>query len=139
MKHINSICKMLILFLTGGITYYTIECMWRGYSHWTMMLLGGICFIILGGINELFSWEMPMWKQCSIGAIIVTVLEFITGCIVNILLEWNVWHYDQYDILGQVCIPYTLLWVLLSGVAIIVDDWMRYLLFDEEKPHYKWL
>lgn len=131
--------KYLTLGNIGGVVYILLELIYRQYTHWSMYLLAFLVFIILGGINEFFTWEMPMWKQCLIGAIIVTILEFITGCIVNLWLGWNVWHYDQFDVLGQICLPYSLLWFLLSGVAIVVDDWLRYLLFDEEKPHYKWL
>lgn len=138
MKYIKHILKLLVLSLIGGAIYYGIECIWRGYSHWSMAILGGICFIAVGSINELFSWEMPMWKQCLIGAIVVTILEFITGCIVNLWLGWNIWHYERFDILGQICLPFTFFWFLLSGVAIIIDDWLRYWWFGEERPHYKW-
>lgn len=138
MKYIKHILKLLVLSLIGGTIYYGIECIWRGYSHWSMAILGGICFIAVGSINELFSWEMPMWKQCLIGAIVVTILEFITGCIVNLWLGWNIWHYERFDVLGQICLPFTFFWFLLSGVAIIIDDWLRYWWFEEERPHYKW-
>ena len=138
MKYIKHILKLLVLSLIGGAIYYGIECIWRGYSHWSMAILGGICFIAVGSINELFSWEMPMWKQCLIGAIVVTILEFITGCIVNLWLGWNIWHYERFDVLGQICLPFTFFWFLLSGVAIIIDDWLRYWWFEEERPHYKW-
>lgn len=138
MKYIKHILKLLVLSLIGGAIYYGIECIWRGYSHWSMAILGGICFIAVGSINELFSWEMPMWKQCLIGAIVVTILEFITGCIVNLWLGWNIWHYERFDVLGQICLPFTFFWFLLSGVAIIIDDWLRYWWFGEERPHYKW-
>ena len=89
------------------------------------------------GINEFFTYEIPLWKQCLIGSIVVTTLEFITGCIVNLWLGWNVWHYEHFDILGQICLPFSILWLFLSAVAIIVDDWLRYWWFGEEKPHYK--
>lgn len=136
---IKNIFKYLILFIIGGCVYYLIETLWRGYSHWTMLVLGGLCFQIVGGINEFYSWELAFWKQCVIGSIIITVLEFITGCIVNLWLGWNVWDYSQVwgNILGQICLPFSLIWIVLSGVAIVVDDWLRYYIFGEEKPRYK--
>ena len=76
--------KYLFLFLMGGITYFCIEIAYRGYSHWTMLLLGGTCYVLIGAINEVIPWEMPLWKQMLIGSGIITVLEFITGVIVNI-------------------------------------------------------
>lgn len=129
--------KYITLFLIGGTIYFSIEILYRGYSHWTMLILGGICFICFGLINELLSWETPLWKQAIIGGSTTTILEFITGCIVNLWLGWNVWHYDRFDILGQICIPFFLVWCALSIIGIILDDYIRYFVFSEEKPHYK--
>ena len=42
----------LLLFLIGGLVYAWIEILWRGYTHWSMFVLGGICFIIMGLLNE---------------------------------------------------------------------------------------
>ena len=131
------ILKYLILFCIGGCCYYGLECLWRGFSHWTMALLGGICYVIIGGLNEFFTYEMPLWKQCLIGSIVITILEFICGCIVNLWLGWDVWHYEYLDVLGQICLPFSLLWFVISGAVIITDDYLRYWLFGEEKPHYK--
>ena len=55
--------KHLALAITGGLLYILIETIWRGYSHWTMFVLGGICFLALGMINEVLPWEMPLWQQ----------------------------------------------------------------------------
>ena len=33
----------------------SLEILWRGYTHWTMGVLGGICFVCLGLINEILS------------------------------------------------------------------------------------
>lgn len=136
---VKQILKILILCLIGGFIYYCIELLWRGYSHWTMFLVGGICFIIIGKINEIFLWTTPLWKQCGIAAIIITALEFITGCIVNLGLNWNVWSYSDvpFNLLGQICPQMILAWFFLSAVGIILDDVIRWKLFGEEKPKYK--
>lgn len=130
--------KYLFLFLMGGITYFCIEIAYRDYSHWTMFVLGSICFVALGAINEVIPWEMPLWKQMLIGSGIITVLEFITGVIVNIWLGWNVWDYSNVpmNVLGQICVPFMIIWFFISLLAIIADDYMRYWFFGEEKPHY---
>ena len=47
--------KYLFLFNVGGLLYILIELIWRGRSHWTMFLLGGICFVFLGLINEVMA------------------------------------------------------------------------------------
>ena len=84
MKVLKLIGKFLALFLIGGAVYFGIECLWRGWSHWTMFILGGLCFVIIGGLNEFYGWEMPFWKQCLIGAAVITALEFAIGMIVGI-------------------------------------------------------
>lgn len=134
----KSILKYFILGWFGGSTYCSLEVIFRGRSHWSMVVLAFILFLLIGSLNNLFSWEMSLAKQGIIGACMVTVLEFITGCIVNIWLGWNVWDYSNMplNILGQVCLPFSLLWILLSIVCIIVDDYLRYLMFNEQMPHY---
>ncbi|OUQ17717.1 putative ABC transporter permease [Lachnoclostridium sp. An138] len=130
--------KELFLAVTGGLLYIILELVWRGHSHWTMFVLGGLCFALIGIINELIPWCMPLWKQALIGTVIITGLEFLTGCIVNLWLGWNVWDYSDMplNLLGQICVPYILLWVPVSLIAIILDDWLRYWMFDEDRPRY---
>ena len=120
--------KYITLGATGGLLYILIETAWRGYSHWTMFVLGGLCFLALGLINEVLPWEVPLWQQVLIGA-----------CIVNLWLGWDVWDYSGMsgNILGQICPQYFLLWLPVSLVGIILDDWLRYLWWGEEWPRYK--
>ena len=136
---VKQIVKYIFLGVIGGGIYYNLELIWREYSHWTMFLLGGICFIALGLINELLSWDTPLISQMVIGSLIITTLELITGCIVNLWLGWNVWDYSnqQFNVLGQICPLFSFLWLFVGTVAIILDDYLRYWLFGEEKPRYK--
>ena len=139
---IKMLLKYLVLFFVYGCIYYMIEILYRGYSDISMLLLGGICGCAIGALNEFFLWETPFLKQCVIGAIIVTVLELITGYIVNICLGWNVWDYSNLPCSffnGQINLFFSIAWFFLSAIAIVLDDWLRYWLFKEEKPHYKWL
>ena len=131
--------KLCILALIGGITYVLIELAWRGYSHISMFILGALCFVLLGGINEFLPWELGFVWQMLIGACIVTILELIVGIVVNVWLGLEVWDYSNlpFNFMGQICLPFSFAWTLLSGVAIVVDDYLRYWLFGEEKPHYK--
>jgi len=133
------ILKYLTLLITGGVLYIVIELLWRWYSHWTMFVLGGLCFICLGLINEVIPWSTPLWQQVLIGVCIITVLEFVAGCIVNQWLGWGVWDYSNMpcNILGQICPQYTLLWVPVSLAGIVLDDWLRHWWFEEQRPHYK--
>lgn len=130
--------KLLFLFATGGLLYNVLELVWRGWSHWTMFFLGGLCFVSLGMINEVIPWKMPLWQQVIIGACIITGLEFITGCIVNLWLGWAVWDYSRMtgNILGQICPQFFILWIPVSLVGIVLDDCLRFWMFGEERPHY---
>lgn len=134
-----NLLKYSFLFSFGGIVYLLIELLWRGYSHWSMFILGGLCFVLLGLINEKYTWDVPLPIQMLVGAFVITLMEFIAGCILNLWLGLDVWNYYDmpFNIMGQVCLPYMILWFLLSPVCIITDDYIRYLFFDEEKPKYK--
>ena len=136
---LKQILKLCVLALIGGITSMLIELAWRGYSHISMFILGSLCFLLLGGINEFLPWELGFVWQMLIGAGIVTILELIFGIVVNVWLELEVWDYSNlpFNFMGQICLPFSFAWTLLSGVAIVVDDYLRYWLFGEEKPHYK--
>ena len=125
--------------MIGAFLYLFIEILYRGHTHWTMGILGGACFVLIGLINEILSWETPLLVQGLIGSGIITVLEFISGVILNIWLGLGIWDYSQmpFNLLGQICLPFTIAWFFLSIAAIILDDYLRYWLFKEEKPRYK--
>lgn len=135
----KALMKLLTLFLSGGLIYILIEMLWRGHTHWTMFLVGGICFVLVGLINERFTFEMPLVFQMVISMSVITAVEFIAGYIINIRLGWDVWDYSElpFNLMGQICLPYMGLWFLLSALAIVLDDYLRYWLFGEEKPRYK--
>lgn len=90
------VLKSTILAVIGGLIYILIELLWRGHTHISMFILGGVCFVAIGLINELFPWELGIVWQSMIGAVIVTVCEFITGLVVNVWLGLNVWDYSNY-------------------------------------------
>lgn len=142
MLHVKKSCKYLVLFFIGAFAYCGIEIIWRGYTHWTMGVLGGVCFIDIGLINNsrFFYHLMPFREQMVLGGLIVTVMEFIAGCILNLWLGLGIWDYSQmpFNLCGQICLPYTILWILLNAVCIVVDDWLRYLMKMNGKPEYIW-
>ena len=137
----SKIKKYEFLFFVGATIYVIIEKLYRGYSHWTMFLLGGICFIALGLINEVIPWDMSLLLQMFIGGAIITVLELITGCVVNLWFGWNVWDYSElpFNLWGQISLFSSIVWVGLSLVGIVLDDFIRWKFFGEEKPHYRWI
>lgn len=138
---IMRVAKASALWSIGGLIYIIVELIYRQRTHWTMFIVGGICFLCIGAINEIIPWGMPIWQQAAIGAVIVTIIELMSGCVINIWLGWDVWDYSDMplNILGQICLPFTIIWFFLSLVAIVLDDYLRYWLFGEEKPFYKLL
>lgn len=130
--------EYIFLFILGGLIYYGIEIIYRGYSHVSMFIVGGICFILIGLINEIFSWEMSFWKQLLIGDTIVLMIEFWAGCLLNIYLKLNVWDYSNmpFNLLGQICLPFAILWLPVIAFAIVLDDYVKWVLYRQEKPKY---
>lgn len=141
----------VLLFFIGGNIYMLIEILWRGYTHWTMFLLGGLCFVIMGLLNEhIFLWELSLVEQSVISAVIITIFEFCTGCICNLCLGWEIWDYSglPLNLCGQICLLFSVLWIPLSVVGIVLDDWIRYGIYlwlhkwfpkmqTRERPHYQ--
>ncbi|MCL1807388.1 MAG: putative ABC transporter permease [Oscillospiraceae bacterium] len=135
----HHILKQLFLFWFGGATYASIEVIFRGHSHWSMILLGGCCFICLGEINKIVPWKTPLTLQMLLGSIVITSLEFITGCIVNLELGLDVWDYSDMplNLLGQICLPFSIIWFFFSALGILLFDYLDYWFFGGEKPRYR--
>lgn len=139
MRTFKWLCKHTILFLLGGCMYLAIELAWRGYSHPSMFVLSGICFVIVGLINQVLPRNTGLFWQSLIGASFITAAELATGLIVNRWLGLQVWDYSHlpYNLFGQVSLRYFFLWIVLAAVAIRVDDHVRKWLFGETPPKYK--
>lgn len=131
------IFKYFFLLSVGGLLYMLIEIGFSGSTHWTMGLLGGICFIFIGLIDTYY--DLPLIKQMLMSTIFITALEFIAGVILNIGFHLDIWNYSKLplNILGQVCLPFSLMWFFLSLPAIYLDDWIRTTFFYEPKISYK--
>ena len=137
----KKIFKYIILLIYGGVIYYFIELIYRGFSHQSMILVGGICFVFIGLSNERYTYEMSLVKQMIISSIIVTVIEFVAGLILNVWLKLYIWDYSKlsFNLLGQISLQTSVMWFFLSLPAIILDDYLRYWMFKEEKPNYKFI
>lgn len=103
-----------MIFGFGAIGYSLLEIAWRGFTHWTMTLTGGLCFVLIYIMNILFL-NKNIFLKSLLGAIIITSAELLVGSIVNLRLNWNVWDYSSQplDFFGQICLVYSLLWFLL--------------------------
>lgn len=124
---VKRLIQHIVLFMIGGYIYLWLEIAFRGHTHWTMFFLGGACFIACGLLDELPEHPPPFWLQCVIGGGIITALEYLTGLVVNVLLGWQVWDYSgvPLNLHGQICLSYSLLWVVLAGVAVKLENFLH--------------
>lgn len=133
--------KNLILFLLGYCVYIAIEVTYKGSSYVLMGIVGGLVILIIDKINNYISWDMDILLQGAIGSIIITLFEFIIG---NISLYTDLlpmmWDYSNVPLnyQGIICLPFSLIWILLSIIGILVADAINYYVFDEMPvPCYK--
>lgn len=126
-----NVWKRLVLGYLGGMGYVSLELLWRGWSHGSMFLVGGVCFLLIGGTERL---ELPLFARGVVCAMLVTAVELVCGMIVNLGLGMGVWDYGglPYNLLGQICLPYFFLWILVSWGAILADRGLRSGLFGED-------
>ncbi len=113
--------KKIILFTVGGCGYVTLELLWRGRSHGSMFFAGGSCFMLLGKLRRTPP-QLSVPIRAGVGACIITGVELLTGLLVN--RDFSVWDYRQLPMnyRGQVCLPYTLLWIPVSLFAMTLYD-----------------
>lgn len=105
------------LFLVGGFGYVGLELLWRGRSHISMFLAGGLCFLLLGQLDRT---RLSFSAKCLLGAVIITAVELLAGLLTN--RDHQVWDYRQmpFNFLGQVCLSYSLLWIPVSFGAMLL-------------------
>ena len=111
--------RQAAMFLLGGTGYVGLEYLWRGRSHISMFVAGGVCFLLLGKLTEIKP-RLPWAVRCLLGAGIITMVELAVGLIAN--RDYHVWDYRQmpFHFLGQVCLVYSLLWIPVSFGAMLL-------------------
>ena len=110
------------LFLVGGSGYVGLEWLWRGRSHISMFLAGGVCFLLLGRIERV---KLSPAFKCLLGAAIITGVELLVGILFN--RDYRVWDYRQmpFHFMGQICLIYSLLWIPVSFGAMLLHRLLR--------------
>lgn len=116
------IWKLCFLFYLGGMCYAGLELLWRGFSHGSMFVLGGICFVLVGNLKRLRPGK-KLPARVTEAALIITLLELGCGLLVN--RSYRVWDYRNMplNVFGQICLPFTLLWIPVSFLAMLLYDW----------------
>ena len=106
----------MILMAYGFWGYPFLEILFRGWSHWSMALAGGICFGLMGLVSDtLYRYRLPVRAMAS--AVTVLFVEFIFGCIFNLGMQLHIWDYSR-----ELCIKYGLLWFVLSIPLVWLAD-----------------
>lgn len=137
-----------VLFLIMGLVYMAIEVSYgalislnpslKGSSSLWMLLVGGLCGSVLGLLNEaccsLKDW--PRFLLVLFGALLVTLIELASGCVLNLWWGLDLWDYSKspFNFLGQINLMHSCLWVLLTPTAFWLDDAIRHYVFGERKP-----
>lgn len=125
--------KYIFLFLIGGIGYGVIEVLFRGFTHWSMILTGGAAFTSLYIINIALT-DASIFIKAFLGMLVITTLEFTVGIIVNKIFALGVWDYTNIpgNIMGQISLQFSACWYGLSVIAFIIfenihiiTDWQK--------------
>lgn len=113
--------KKPVLFVLGGLSYVGLELLWRGRSHGSMFLAGGGCFLLLGKLNNTTP-RLPLIPRAIVGAGIITMVELMMGMLTN--RHYEVWDYRNVpmNLYGQICLPFSLLWIPVSLGAMLLYD-----------------
>lgn len=121
----NAIWLEIAVFVLGGCAYGLMEILYRGYTHWTMLVTGGACVLTLFYLRE-WLLAQPLILGALAGAVIITIYELSVGILVNLKLGWQVWDYSAQpgNVLGQICPAFTAIWfvvclLFLTGVRLL--------------------
>lgn len=127
----NKTTRIAITFVLGCIAYPYLELCFRGYTHWTMSLTGGLCFALLYTTEEAMP-DLPFWQKALAGALMITAAELVVGSIVNLWLHWNVWSYENLRLhfLGQISLVFTAIWYFLCCLFFGISAGIRRSVFQ---------
>ncbi len=114
--------EYLFVALIGGFGYCLIEIIWRGRTHYSMFFAGAIVLSSFYYIAK--NYHIPFLLKCLAGMLIITGIELVFGIVFNIFLKEHVWDYSNMPLnfLGQICLPFSAMWFVLSGIAFKVMD-----------------
>jgi hypothetical protein len=105
--------EMFAAAFLGAAGYGVLELLWRGRTHWSMLLAGGLCFSFLYMLSSVDS--MSNGKKLLLGGLMITTVELLFGILLNLRLGWNIWDYSSraLNLKGQICALYSFYWFLI--------------------------
>lgn len=134
----SKVLKVLTIWFLMGMVYFVIEGIWRipkgGDANISMLFVGGLCGLLIGSINQIPKfYNMSVFKQSLIGTGIVLVIEYTAGYILNIKMGLDIWDYSDmfFNINGQICLEFGLIWLLIMPAAIWLEDFIRFKFWNE--------
>ena len=135
----NRKLKILVLFLVGGFVYGMMEILSRGYSHISMFCAGGLCLVLIDYCNHKLPSHIAVVSKLFIFSGIITLIEFVIGILVNQILHLGVWDYSHlpYNLLGQICLIYFIVWFLVSFMVLMADEYICRYWFGEHREKIK--
>ena len=118
-----------LFFIIGSLGYGLIEILWRGHTHWSMLIAGGLAFVMFSVVADRL-YALPIALKAIICAVGITCIEFIFGVIFNIVLGMRVWDYSgiPFNLFGQVCLRFSLVWAGLSLVFLPLANLLNLML-----------
>ena len=137
----------MLLWSWGGTVYFLLEVVFktpRGEPEqisWTMLVPAVILTIPVERCGEQLPWEVPLWLQALACALLVTAVELVAGVILNIWLGLDIWDYSHlpFNLWGQVCPQFSVVWWFLCLVFIPAFDWLRWSVEGGQKPRYRFI
>lgn len=128
-KKLRSVKKYGFVFLFGSFCYGALEIAWRGYTHPAMLILGGLCLLMIYFSEERFGKNFYAFPRAAIYALMITFFEFLCGLVLNLGLGLDIWDYTPlpFNLMGQICVRFSILWFLLSAFCIYLCKALRFL------------
>lgn len=108
---------MMKTFAAGAVLYPCVELMWRGRTHPSMALAGGMGLCWLKWVNRRMA-NRPLFAAALAGGAGITAMEYGLGRLFN--RKYTVWDYRKQpgNLHGQICPAFSLAWCGLSFVVL---------------------
>ncbi len=112
-------------FSCGFFLYLLIEKLYKTLishspTHWSMGLGAGLAFLLILFLDTL---SLPESLICLSGSLFITLFELAAGWLYNLRLSFAIWDYSDMPLnfRGQICLPFSLIWVLASfGILLFI-------------------